>query len=72
MQSQALPVVQKEQGSVWLYALERARGVPVMDGADAEFVADAVSGAHEFGSGGVFELVGSAGYFCAGSCVDFL
>ena len=43
-----------------------------MDGADAEFVTDAVSGAHEFGSGGVFELVGSAGYFCAGSCVDFL
>ena len=48
MQSQALPVVQKEQGSVWLYALERARGVPVMDGADAEFVADAVFRAHEF------------------------
>ena len=48
MQCKALPVVQKEQGSVWLYALERARGVPVMDGADAEFVADAVFGAHEF------------------------
>ena len=48
MQSQTLPVVQKEQWSVWLYALEWARDVPVMDGADAEFVADAVFGAHEF------------------------
>ena len=50
MQCKALPVVKKEQGSVWLYALERARGVPVMDGADAEFVADAVFRAHEFRS----------------------
>lgn len=50
MQCQTLPVVQKEQGSVWLYAQERARGVPVMDGADAESVADAVFGAHEFRS----------------------
>ena len=50
MQSQTFPVVQKEQGSVWLYALERARGVPVMDGADAELVADAVFRAHEFRS----------------------
>ena len=52
--------------------MERSLDVLLMDGADAEFVTDAVSGAHEFGSGGVFELVGSAGYFCAGSCVDFL
>ena len=50
MQSEALSIVQEEQGSVRLYALERARGVPVMDGADAEFVADAVFGAHEFRS----------------------
>ena len=58
MQCKALPVVQKEQGSVWLYALERARGVPVMDGADAEFVADAVFGAHEFRSRQMCKFVG--------------
>lgn len=63
MKGEALSVVQQEQGGAFFCSL--------MDGAHAEFVTDAVSGAHEFGSGGVFELVGSAGYFCAGSCMDF-
>ena len=42
MQSEALSIVQEEQGSAFFCTL--------MDGADAEFVADAVSGAHEFRS----------------------
>ena len=40
MQSEALSIVQEEQGSAFFCTL--------MDGADAEFVADAVFGAHEF------------------------
>ena len=72
MQSQALPVVQKEQGSAWLYALERARGVPVMDGADAELVADAVFCAHELRLRGVREFVGFVHRNGSGSMIDGL
>jgi len=50
MKCQALPVVHKEQGSVRLYALERPGCVLLMDGADAELVADAVFRAHQFRS----------------------
>ena len=64
MQSEALSIVQEEQGSAFFCSL--------MDRAYAELVSDAISGAHEFGSGRVFQFVCLAGYFCTGSCVDFL
>ena len=49
MQSEALSIVQEEQGSAFFCSL--------MDRAYAELVSDAISGAHEFGSGRVFQFV---------------
>ena len=62
VQGEASAVVQKEQAGVWLYVAEACGEVLVRSfwgkafmvyRANAEFVADAVFGAHEFGAAGV-------------------
>ena len=70
------PVVQKEQGGVCLYVAEIGREMPavffLMYRADAEFVADAVFGAHEFGSAGVIKFISLVDSSGSGHPIDLL
>ena len=75
MQGKPPAVVQKEQLRVWSNVAEGCREILapafLMDRTYAEFVADAVFGAHEFGSGRVCEFVCLIDRRSTGEAVDF-
>jgi hypothetical protein len=62
MQGEASAVVQQEQLRIWSNIAEAGREILavsfLMDRADAKFMADAVFGAHEFGTLCMFQFIG--------------